>query len=116
MQNRKMLSDLRSGFFKSSGKIFRMKLDVATVAIYCFMCDCQASFNPSVRYISKHLKLSKTTVGKSIKKLIDLNVIKLVQDASRGQTTRYEFVNPAHWKGASDVPKKETTEAVVSQG
>ncbi len=97
MRHKQNLNKLRRDFFKTTNKIFRMNLDPTTVTVYCYLCSCNEEFNPSVRYVALKLGLSKTTVSRAFLALESTNVIRLIGNPRRGQTTRWEFVSPQEW-------------------
>lgn len=89
---------LKRNYFKSTNKIFYSGLDSRTIAVYCFMSSCSEEFNPSVRYISKTLGISKSTVSKAIHTLCERHIISQMKGATKGHSAEYEFVNPVFWK------------------
>lgn len=94
MRNKTKMNQLKSDFTKGSTRIFRMGLDANTIAVYWYLVSCSEGFNPSVGMICRHLRLSKPTVTRAMKTLVECRVIVLVEHARKGMSTKYELMPP----------------------
>lgn len=98
MRNRNKLGKMRKDYCKIPNKLFNSELSSTAVSIYCFMASHSEEFNPSIKFISKALKIAKGTVIKYINELENRNIIKCIRPGGQRIVTEYEFVSINEWK------------------
>lgn len=98
MRGKQGLSKMGKNYFKSPNKIFGMNLSQGAIGLYCLMASLPENFEPSIRFLSKAMKSSPTSVRRFIVELTDRNMIRCYVKGRLGKASRYEFLAPKDWK------------------
>lgn len=99
MRNKNKLSLLKTKYSKVPNKIFELDLPFQAVALYCLFVSLPEDFNPSVRYVSRRLKMSLNTVRKYVKLLEDAQVVQRYHVGSlKAGSSKYMFLDPNKWR------------------
>lgn len=99
MKYKTNMTKIQKGYIKVPIEILKLNLTSQALAIFVFMLDCDESFNPSVRFISKQLNISINTIRKAIRELLSCKVITIEDQYIIGKKVRaYAFNNPKLYK------------------
>lgn len=89
---------MNKNYTKVPNKVFSLGLSPYSIAMYSFMVSLPEEFDPSVSYLAKTLRLSKSTIIRSTKELVDRNLIAVLDKGGLGKVTKYELQPPKNWK------------------
>ncbi len=98
MKNKENLMRMKKDYLKIPNKILRMSLNSVETMLYVYLASCGVNFNPSLKTISKALRISLPTVQKHLKSLIKKNMIEKYHQGGTNNVNRYSFVEPGKWK------------------
>lgn len=80
-------------------RIFDIEASSNAIMIYLFMAGMPEDFNPAVTYMMKKVNLSRNTVKKALRELIECNVIRVTKSYKIGKYIQeYEFLEPNYYK------------------
>lgn len=74
-----------------------MNLSAQSLGLYVFLLNLPEDFNPSLKFISKNLKMSKTTAQKHMGILEKRNIIRKIEQGDLNKVNKYAFVHPKEW-------------------
>lgn len=100
MKNKEKINQLKTDWFKTSTKIFDLRLDSYAISVFCYLSSCSEDYHPSIREIADKIGVNKNTVSRAIKNLIICNVlVRLSFGTSKNKkTSKFEVNNPDKWK------------------
>lgn len=97
MRNKRNKDRVKSGYTKIDNKIYKVGLSAGALAVYCFCRVLAEEFDPSLSFLSTHLKISRPTAIKYLKELESRNILKKYEQGGPGRFSKYEFVAPGDW-------------------
>ena len=101
MKNKNELhKNVKKNYFKCPNDVFNVGMHIQCVGFYCFLISLPEDFNPSITYLSKRLRISRTTVIRYFNYLEKIGLIKKIEygNIKNKKVTRYELVPNGQWK------------------
>lgn len=101
MRNKELLSTSlikQGGYYKVPNRIYDINLSMGGIAIYNYLISRPEDFNPAARVIARTLKISRTTVHKLLKELVDRNLITCIEKGGKNRVSKYRFNSLKEWK------------------
>lgn len=98
MKNKIGMSKSKKGFIKIPNKLLKMKLSNSAIMLYFICMSFPEKFNPSKSYLTSIIKISRWTINKAFKELIDRNIIKCIRVGNRTKVSEYMFIDIKDWK------------------
>lgn len=95
--NRSYHIHLQSNYCKFDKQILDTDLDTITQYVYIVLCDQKESFHPSVQALANKTRLSKRTIQRALKKLVERNMLELVEPGTGKKATVYRFTPRSEW-------------------
>lgn len=92
------LLKMKTNYIKIPLKCFHMRLPSDALSVYTTMASLPIEFNPSLRFLAKTLRLSKTTVVRNVNLLIELNIITKIRSGDLKIKNLYRLNPPSEWK------------------
>lgn len=100
MRNKEILSASlikQGGYYKVPNRIYDIKLSMGGIAVYNYLISRPEDFNPAARVIASTLKISRTTVHKLLKELVDRNLIICIEKGGKNRVSKYAFISMKDW-------------------
>jgi len=95
MQGKNGINKQKTGYIKLPIRLFELNLSLEAMALYTYLIKNTEDYNPSVGSLHSILKISKKSIRKYLKELLDHNVI---EKAGFSMFQKYRLVNPKDWK------------------
>lgn len=106
MINKNRLNEnIKKNWFKCPNKLFSLGLPCNAISVYCYMLTLSEHYTPSIRELSKALKIGRRSVYRAIETLIEAEMIMLEKPASQvnNKSAEYSFRSPDRWQKLSDI-------------
>jgi predicted transcriptional regulator len=95
MKNKDFLTKMQYSFIKAPTKLLNLGLSSNALHLVLLMLSLPEEFNPSMKYLTSKMKLSRPTVMKAIKELVDARVIER-SVGKKGCCAKYGFLKPEY--------------------
>lgn len=95
MQGKNGINKQKSGYIKLPTRLFEIALSLEAMALYVYLIKNTEDYNPSVGSLHNVLKISKKSIRKYLKELLDHGII---EKSGFKRFQLYRLVNPREWK------------------
>jgi predicted transcriptional regulator len=97
MKNKINMSKRKVKFTKLPNELFNMNLSSGSFSLYSLCLSLSETFDPSVDWLVKKIGLSRWTINRSFKELVDKKLLKCIRKGSHHSKALYSFNKVDEW-------------------